>query len=117
MVKGLGELISVPVAGYMVENFPYIPSIILTMLFSVVGGIIYALTTKIWMLIVANFLIGCTTSCAVIIHAYIGEFGIKLDESRIKKKQKPIKFALYIIFSFILNGSFIVSSSKFFLLF
>ena len=38
MIKELGELISVPVVGYMVENFPYIPSIILILLFSVVGG-------------------------------------------------------------------------------
>ena len=103
---------SVPVVGFMVERFPYILSIIFTMLFSVVGGILYALTTNIWMIIVANCLIGCAHSCAIIIHAYIGEFGIKLDESRIKKKQKPIKFRFYIIFSFILNGSYIVATSK-----
>ena len=112
MTKGLGELISVPIVGYMVDNLPYIALIALTMLFFAVGGILYALTTKIWMIIVANLIIGFGFSCSVIVHAYIGEFGIKLDESRIRKKQKPIKFAFYIMYSFTLNGGYFATFSK-----
>ena len=87
MAKFLGELITVPVVGYMTENLPYIVSIILVGQFFATGGILYAMTTKIWMMITANVFIGFGFLSAVIVHAYIGEMGIKMDESRTRKKK------------------------------
>ena len=112
MARYLGELISVPVVGYMTENLPYIVSISFVGLFFAIGGLLYALTTDIWMMIVANIFIGFGFSSAVIVHTYIGEIGIKMDEGRTRKKQKPAKFGLYIAFSFILNGGYFVTFSE-----
>ena len=112
MARYLGELIAVPIVGYMTENLPYIVSIIFVVLSFAFGGLLYALTTDILMMIVANIFIGCGIASAVVVHAYIGEIGIKMDEMRTRKKQKPVKFALYIAFSFIQNGGYFISFSE-----
>ena len=112
MERGLGELVFNMVVGYMVGNLPYIASLILTGLLFATGGIIYALTTEIWMIMVASIIVGGGNGCAIVVHTYIGEIGIKLDESRRRKSQKPLKFVLYIAYSFILNGGYFVSFSK-----
>ena len=112
MARAFGELFCNIMVGYMVGNLPYIASLILTGLLYVTGGIMYALTTEIWMFMVANIILGGAGGCAIIVHTYIGEVGTKLDEIRRRKSQKPLKVMLYIAYSFSLNGGYFVSFSE-----
>ena len=103
-----------PVVGYMAGNLPYIISQLVAPSFLVAGGVFYALASAGWMMILGRVLIGCGRASAVVVHTYIGEMGTRMDEMRSKKKKRPMKFALYIVFSFILNGGYLVTFCKLF---
>jgi len=109
MAKGIGELLFYPVIGYMAQNLPYSVSQLVAALMFAVGGAIYALASAGWVVMLGNFVLGCGISCAVLVHTYIGEMGTKMDRMRSKKRKRPLKFVLYIVFSFILNGGYLVT--------
>ena len=46
------------------------------------------------------------------VHTYIGEIGSIMDDERKERGKKPLKHVLYIAFSFILNGGFVVAFGK-----
>ena len=70
-----------------------------------IGGVIYALADRGWMVIVGRFVSGfaCTIS-AVLQTSYIGEMGTKVDQVRKRRGKKYlIKDILYIAYSFLIN--------------
>ena len=74
----------------------------------------YALANKIWMVFLGLGARGTGAAfCSAIIHTYIGELGTQMDEIRKKQHKKPRKVFLYIAYSFLLNGGFIISYSTY----
>ena len=70
----------------------------------------YGLADKIWMVFLGLGARGAGTAFAsAIVHTYIGEMGMQMDEIRKAKLKKPRKFILYIAYSFFLNGGFLFS--------
>ena len=47
------------------------------------------------------------------LHTYIGEMGSVMDQIREKKGKKPLKFTVYVAFSFIMNGGFVVAFGEY----
>ena len=69
----------------------------------------YALAQNVWMAFGGRALMGASTSFgAATIHTYMGEMGTIMDDIRKKTDKRPRKFVLYIVFSFLLNGGFMV---------
>ena len=114
MTKGIGELLFYPVIGYMAQNLPYSVSQLVAALLFAAGGAVYALASAGWVVMLGNFVLRCAISFAVLVHTYIGEMGTKLDRMRNKKRKRPMKFVLYIVFSFILNGGYLVTFCELF---
>lgn len=112
MAGGIGEIIFVPVFGYMSKKLPYTASLLVASLLFAAGGSVYALASGGWMVILAKVILGCAFTSAVIVHTYIGEMGTRMDEMRSKRGKTPTKFALYIILSFIMNGGFVITFCK-----
>jgi MFS family permease len=110
MAYAIGETVIAPVAGFTTERFPYVFSLLATLVFFSIGGIFYANSTQVWMVIVARFIIGLGAGYgAVVVHSYLGEMSTRFDEIRQKKKKKPIKHIFYICFLFLMNGAFVFS--------
>ena len=61
-----------------------------------------------------EILLGCGITSTVVVHTYIGEMGIRMDDVRRKERKTPIKNALYIALSFVLNGGYVVTFCKLF---
>ena len=114
MAVGIGKFACLPVVGYMAENVPYSVSQLVAASLYAVGGAIYAVANEGWMLILGRVVLGCAFSFAVLVHTYIGEMGTKMDRMRNKKRKRPMKFVLYIAFSFILNGGYVVTFCELF---
>ena len=110
----LFEVLSTPLAGALLHRLPYSVSIASFTLILVAGGILYGLARSVWMAFVGFGLFGMGAAlCSVMIHTYMGEVGTVMDEIRKKQGKKPRKFVLYIIYSFPLNGGFILPFGKF----
>ena len=63
----------------------------------VVAGVMYALAVDVWMVILARGLMGgAALFISSLLHTYIGEMGILLDEIRKKRGKSSVKFVLYI---------------------
>ena len=74
-----------------------------------VGGGMYALAQHVWVAFLGRGLMGAGIQFgASTIHTYIGEMGTMMDDLRQKLGRKPRKFMLYIVYSFVLNGGFVV---------
>ena len=114
MAGGIGEIAFLPVIGYMAGSLQYTISLLVALSLLTFGGTIYALASDGWMVILGRALIGCARASAVVVHAYIGEMGTRMDEMRSKERKRPMKFALYIAFSFILNGGYSFAFCKLF---
>ena len=109
MAGGIGEFACLPVVGYMAENVPYSVSQLVAASLLAAGGAIYALASEGWMILLGKAVFGGAGSYLVIVHTYIGEMGTKMDRLRSKKRKRPMKFAVYIAFSFVMNGGYIVT--------
>ena len=114
MAGGIGEIAFLPVIGYMAGNLPHTISQLVAASLLTCGGSLYALASAGWMVILGRALIGCARASAVVVHTYIGEMGTRMDEMRSKEKKRPMKSALYIVVSFILNGGYSFAFCKFF---
>ncbi|CAI8058537.1 hypothetical protein GBAR_LOCUS31827 [Geodia barretti] len=69
----------------------------------------YALAEHVWVAFLGRGLMGAGVQFgAATIHTYIGEMGTMMDDIRQKLERKPRKLILYIIYSFVLNGGFVV---------
>ena len=114
MAGGIGEIAFLPVIGYMAENIPYGVSQLVAGVMFTAGGTVYALASEGWMVMLGKALLGCAITSTVVVHTYIGEMGTRIDDMRSQEKKRPIKFALYIALSFILNGGYLVTFCKLF---
>lgn len=108
-VYASGQLIGilcVPVTAVMTHHLPFSVAMLISLAFFLLGGIVYGLTVELWMAFFALILrgIGAATGPSVM-HTYIGEMGTKMDDIRIRQNKKPRKYLLYIIYSFIFNGT------------
>lgn len=108
----LFALAMAPLAGTLLHRLPYTVSIIGFSLLYVTGGIVYASVESVWMACIGYGLIGAGASlCSITVHTYLGEMGDVMDEIRKKQGKKPRKFLLYIAYSFVLTGGFILPFS------
>ena len=114
MAKGIGEFLFYPVIGYMAQNLPYSASQLVAASLFAVGGAVYALASAGWIVILGQVVIGVAGSFIVLVHTYIGEMGTIMDRMRSKKRKRPMKFVLYIVFSFILTGGYLVTFCELF---
>lgn len=81
----------------------------------IIGGIIYGLAETIWMVFVGFGLFGAGASFAAItVITYMGEMGTVMDNIRKKQGKKPRKFVIYIVYSFVLNGGYILCFGKYY---
>ena len=63
----------------------------------VVAGVVYALAVDVWMVVLARGLLGgAALFISSLMHTYIGEMGILLDEIRKKRGKSSMKSVLYI---------------------
>jgi MFS family permease len=104
----LFEAVAAPLAGALLHRLPFSVTIVSFLTVFIVGGIVYALAESVWMAF-PGFGLGAGASlCSITVHTYIGEMGDVLDEIRKKQGKGPRKFVLYIAYSFMLNGGFIL---------
>ena len=110
MAYAIGEIFFSPVAGFMTERYPYIFTMFTANALDLVGGILYGTAVETWMVIVAWFFIGSASGVAASATlTYIGEMSTRMDNIRERKGEKPRKHVAYIVYHFIMNGSFLVS--------
>ena len=112
MCFGIGEIMLMPIAGIMSEKLPFVLSLIIPTALYVIGGVLYAMAVNVWMALAGRLFLGFSGAFAVVVHTYIGEMGSRLDEVRRKKGKKPVKHFLYITYSFIANGGFVLAFGK-----
>ena len=109
-IPPLCELATVPVALWLTQKSPFTIPLLLGLLFLAASGVIYALALDIWMVLIARGLLGvCGGLCLPALHTYMGEMGSVMDNIREKQGKRPRKFTVYIAFSFILNGGYVVA--------
>ena len=78
------------------------------------SGLVYALAVNVWMVFISRGLIGACGGLAIpALHTYLGEMGSVMDDIRKKRGKEPRKFSVYIAFSFILNGGFLVAFGEY----
>ena len=98
-------LVTVPLA----HRLPFSCLLFAFVTLAVFGGGTYALAQHVWVAFLGRGLMGAGVQFgASTIHAYMGEMGTIMDEIRQKMGRKPRKFILYIAYSFVLNGGFLV---------
>ena len=98
----------------MVECCPYIFLQVVAIALLILGGVVYALATEVWIAIVAQLILGTAIGIAMlVIHTYLGEMSTRMDDIRRKQGKRPMKHVLYIIFSFVLNGTYIITYGEF----
>ena len=74
------------------------------------AGVIYGLADRVWMLYLAMSVCGFSgTLGPATLHTYMGEMGTRMDDVRKKKGEKPRKFIVYIVYSFVFNGGYIIT--------
>ena len=101
-------------AGFIIDHCPYIFTQVASIALLILGGVVYALATEIWMAIVARLVIGTAVGISsLVMHTYFGEMSTRMDEIRRKQGKRPMKHVLYIIFSFVLNGTYIITYGEF----
>ena len=114
MAYSIGESFFSLVAGLMIERCPYIFIQVVAIVMHVLGGVVYALSTEVWMVIVARLVIGTAAGIGgLIVHTYTGEMSTRMDDIRRRQGKRPMKHVVYILFSFLLNGTFIFSFGEF----
>lgn len=110
MAYSIPETASMPVAGIMADKVPYTITILFLCAVYAAGGIFYGKAETVWMVIVGRALMGCGAAFAdVTASSYIGEMGTRMDEIRERQGKQPLKYALYVAYSFTMNGTFILT--------
>ena len=109
---GIGELAPTPLIGYLVDKLPYTSFLLIANVFNITGGVLYALAEEGWMVILARLLFGMSASFKVVMLAYIGEMGARIDKLQENEGKKPVKYIFYIILSFVLNGTYVVAFGR-----
>ena len=104
----IGAAIILPLTGQICNKYPYTFPILGALIFQVMGNILYAFSTEVWMVILARFVIGIGIGLTSgVCHTYWGEMTVKLDYVRREKNKKPVKDYLFIAYLFISNGGYI----------
>ena len=98
-----------PIAGLIADRLQYTGLILLVLFIFFVGGALYAVAENVWIVFLGRGLMGGAASfCGTVVHMYMGEMGTIMDEVRVKQGKRPMKFAVYIAISFMLNGGYIL---------
>ena len=99
-----------PITAITSHHLPFSVTILFSLSFYILGGMVYGLADKIWIVFLALSLRGAGTAFgSAVVHTYIGEMGTQIDEIRKEQCKRPRKFILYIAYSFFLNGGFFFS--------
>lgn len=109
MSAPLLELITMPFTAAMVHKLPFTVSILFGLFLYAIGGALYALADNVWMVFIGYGLFGAGSTSAAALHAYIGEMGSVMDTIRERQGKKKMKFAIYLAFSFLQNGGYLLS--------
>ena len=106
----ISEIALYPIIGVLAVRLPYIVLTLLFLSLFAIGGALYALAVGIWMALLGQGLMGAAAGfCSAVVHIYIGEMGTIMDEVREKQGKRPMKFAVYIAYSFINNGGYFMA--------
>lgn len=110
MVYFILQIASSPIAGILTQQLPYTITILLSSAIYAVSGVVYGMANTIWMVIISRALMGCAAAFSdVVTCSYIGEMGTRMDIIREEQGKRPRKYALYIVYAFIMNGSFFLA--------
>ena len=108
------EIALFPIVGVLADRLPYTVLTLLFLSMIAIGGVLYALAVSVWMAFLGRGVIGGAGSFgAAAVHMYMGEMGTVMDKAREKQRKRPIKFSVYIAYSFILNGGYFVAYGKY----
>ena len=109
----IGAACTTVLAARICDKCGYTFPIFGCLVFWFVAGLLYANSTQLWMVVLAQFMVGVGVgSSGGVCHSYWGEMTIKWDEIRQEKKKKPVKDALYIIYLFMTNIGFVIAFGK-----
>ena len=104
------EIALFPIVAVLAVRLPYTVLILLFLSLYAIGGALYALAVSVWMALLGRGIMGGATAfCSTVVQIYIGEMGTIMDEVREKQGKRPMKYAVYIAFSFINTGSYFVA--------
>ena len=113
MALALAATITLPLAGKICDKCPHSIISLAAVFFFVVGGLIYGCSTELWMLILAQVVIGIGLGNACAVNSsYWGEMTIKGDEIRQEKKKKPLKDVLYVVYLFVFNIAYVMAHGE-----
>ena len=91
-VHSVGVFIASPIAGQLVRLLSYRLCILIASSFLLLGSLIYAFTTRYWMIIVARLLLGAFEGFAVVVlYSYVGKTTAEQSITFKKKKSKHRK--------------------------
>ena len=99
----------------MSHCLPYSVALVVSLSLYLLGGVVHAVTDRLWMLFIAMVLkegVGYGLAVAIM-HTYIGELGTRMDKIRKEQHKKPRKFILYVSLSFLLTGGYVVTFSEY----
>ena len=112
MATPLFETGSVPLAIPLVHRLPFTILMYIAVLTAAMGGAMYALAGSILTVFIGRGLMGVASQfSASVIHSYIGEMGTVMDDIRRNQGKKQLKFTLFIVLSFMLNGGLLLPYS------
>jgi MFS family permease len=106
----LCEFAVFPLALWMTRRVPFTVPLLIGVSLLVVSGTMYALSGDVWVLMISRGVMGMGGGLSIpALHTYMGEMGTVMDQVREKQGKKPRKFAVYIAFSFIMSGGFVIA--------
>jgi MFS family permease len=112
----LCEFAVFPLALWMTRRVPFTVPLLIGVSLLVVSGTMYALSGDVWVLMISRGVMGMGGGLSIpALHTYMGEMGTVMDQVREKQGKKPRKFAVYIAFSFIMSGGFVIAFGEYFI--
>ena len=109
MASPLFQAGSVPLAIPLVHRLPFTILMYIALFTEAVGGATYALAGSILTAFIGRGLMGAGVQfCVSVVHSYIGEMGTVMDDIRKMEGKKQLKFTLFIVLSFIMNGGLLL---------
>ena len=110
MAYYMTKMTTMPIAGLMAQKIPYKITFLITLSLYIASGVFYGQANTVWMVIVSRSLMGvCSGLSDTTELGYIGEMGTRMDKIREGKGKRPMKNAIFIAYSFTVNGAAILA--------
>ena len=114
MAQPLFEVLTMPFAAVAIKRVPITATVLLSLLLFAVGGLVYALAVNVWMVLTGKSFFGVAITLGLVsTHVYFGEMGAAMDEIRRRKNKKPLKFIIYVSYTFTFSGGLLASAGTY----